>query len=77
LAKTAGLNRWTVSQLENGESITLSSLIQVLRALDSLYVLNTFEFKEEISLLAYAKLKKRQKEHVRNRKTDDKVDLGW
>jgi len=73
----AGLNRWTVSQLENGESITLSSLIQVLRALDSLYVLNTFEFKEEISLLAYAKLKKRQKEHVRNRKTDDKVDLGW
>ena len=79
LAKMAGLNRWTISQLENGESINLSSLIQVLRALDSLYVLNNFDFKEEISPLAYAKLKKQQKQRVRNKhtKTKDKSDLGW
>ena len=79
LAEMAGLNRWTISQIENGESITLSSLIQVLRALDCLYVLNDFEVTEIISPLEYAKLKKSKKERVRNKTTkkDNKDDLGW
>lgn len=80
LAKIAGLNRWTVSQIENGESVTLSSLIQILRALDCFYVLDEFSYSEEISPLAYAKLKKQQnKERVRNKVSDkkDKEDLGW
>lgn len=79
LAEAAGLNRWTVSQIENGESITLMSLIQILRALDSLHVLSEFEVSNEISPLEYAKLKKKQKKRVRN-KTDKKPgqgDLGW
>ena len=79
LAKKAGLNRWTISQIENGESINLSSLIQILRALDSLYVLSEFEYKEVISPLEYAKLKRKQKERVRNRtsQTPKKDELGW
>lgn len=80
LAKMAGLNRWTLSQVENGESITLSSLIQILRALDSLYILEGFNYVEEISPLEYAKLKKQQqKQRVRNRTSNnkDKNDLGW
>jgi transcriptional regulator with XRE-family HTH domain len=80
LAEEAGLNRWTISQIENGESVTLTSLIQLLRALDILYVLNGFEVQNEISPLAYAKLKKKQqKERVRNKaiKKEDKDDLGW
>ncbi|MDD7886298.1 helix-turn-helix domain-containing protein [Flavivirga sp. 57AJ16] len=80
VAKASGLNRWTLSQIENGESITLSSLIQILRALDQLYILEAFSFSEEISPLEYAKLKKKQyKERVRNKTTDkeDKEDLGW
>jgi transcriptional regulator with XRE-family HTH domain len=80
LAAEAGLNRWTLSQIENGVSITLSSLIQLLRALDSLYILEGFSFTEEISPLAYAKLKKqRSKKRVRNKSSDknDKEDLGW
>ena len=79
LAKTSGLNRWTISQIENGESINLSSLIQMLRALDCLYVLSEFEHKEVISPLEYAKLKKKQKTRVRNKskETPDKDDLGW
>jgi DNA-binding XRE family transcriptional regulator len=79
LAKMAGLNRWTISQIENEESITLMSLIQILRALDSLYVLNAFEVSDEISPLEYAKLKKKQKVRVRNKpsKIPDKDDLGW
>jgi len=80
LAEIAGLNRWTVSQIENGESVTLSSLIQILRALDCFYVLEEFSYSEEISPLAYAKLKKQQnKERVRNKVSDkkNKEDLGW
>jgi transcriptional regulator with XRE-family HTH domain len=79
LAEMAGLNRWTLSQIENGESISLSSLIQVLRALDCLYVLDNFEFSEEISPLEYAKLKRKPKQRVRNKnnKTDHKDDIGW
>jgi hypothetical protein len=55
------------------------SLIQILRALDSLYVLNAFEVSDEISPLEYAKLKKKQKVRVRNKpsKIPDKDDLGW
>jgi transcriptional regulator with XRE-family HTH domain len=80
LAEMAGLNRWTLSQIENGESITLSSLIQILRALDCLYVLNDFNFDDEISPLEYAKLKKQQiKERGRNQAAnkEEKDDLGW
>lgn len=80
LAEIAGLNRWTLSQIENGESIRLSSLIQLLRALDCLYILDEFNFSEEISPLEYAKLKKKQnKERVRNKKSNnqDKDNLGW
>ena len=79
LAEDAGLNRWTISQIENGESITLMSLIQILRALDSLYVLDTFEISNEISPLEYAKLKKNQRERVRNKyiKPTKSGDLGW
>ena len=80
LAEMAGLNRWTLSQIENGESITLSSLIQILRALDCLHVLNTFDYTDEISPIAYAKLKLEQsKKRVRNKAQDknDKDDLGW
>ena len=80
LAEMAGINRWTLSQIENGESITLSSLIQIMRALDCLHVLEGFEFSEEISPLAYAKLKKKtSKVRVRNKRSNknDKEDLGW
>jgi transcriptional regulator with XRE-family HTH domain len=80
LAEISGLNRWTIGQIENGESITLSSLIQILRALDCFYVLDEFKYSDEISPLEYAKLKKQQtKERVRNKNNDkqNKTDLGW
>ena len=79
LAEMAGLNRWTISQLEKGESINLSSLIQILRALDILYVLNQFETIDEISPLEYAKLKKKEKQRARDKSKNktNRDDLGW
>ncbi|MBN1116495.1 MAG: helix-turn-helix domain-containing protein [Bacteroidales bacterium] len=79
LAEMAGLNRWTISQIENGESVTLTTLIQVLRALDVLYVLNPFEINNEISPIEYAKLqeKKRQRASSKRKEKDQKEELGW
>jgi transcriptional regulator with XRE-family HTH domain len=79
LSEIAGLNRWTISQIEKGESINLMSLLQILRSLDSLYVLDVFEVSEEISPLEYAKLKKQKKERVRNKTASkpNKENLGW
>ncbi len=79
LAEMAGLNRWTISQLENGESVNLGSLIQILRALDALYVLSQFEVIDEISPLEYAKLKKKEKQRARGKagKKSNEDDLGW
>jgi transcriptional regulator with XRE-family HTH domain len=79
LATASGLNRYTISKIENGESITLSSLIQILRSLQQLHLLENFHFTEQISPLEYAKLKKKQqKERVRNKSNNkEEKDLGW
>lgn len=79
LSESAGLNRWTISQIENGESISLTSLLQILRALDRLAVLDNFGYSDEISPLAYAKLKKQQRQRVRNKPSQepDKEDSEW
>ena len=80
LAEMAGLNRWTISQIEKGESVTLTSLIRILRAMDNLYLLEAFEFSDEISPLEYARLKKQQKKRVRNKTTKippNKDESGW
>ena len=79
LAEIAGLNRWTISKIENGESITLSSLIQVLRALNILYVFNYFEINDEISPIEYAKLQEKKRQRARSKGSDNeqKEDQGW
>ena len=79
VAKEAGINRWTLSQIENGGSITLATLIQILRVLDLLHLLEIFIVKEKISPIEYAKLKEKKKKRVRhkNKGTNLDEDLGW
>lgn len=69
LAEKAGLNRWTLGQIENGESVTLSSLIQILRVLDLLQLLDIFNIEERISPIEYARTqeKKRQRASSKNK----------
>lgn len=66
LAQAAGISRSTLSLLERGEPVTLTTLIQVLRVLDQLQVLNAFDVKETVSPLALAKLQKAKRQRVRN-----------
>jgi transcriptional regulator with XRE-family HTH domain len=79
VAREAGINRWTLSQIENGESITLASLIQILRVLDLMHLLNIFTIEETISPVEYAKLreKKRKRARSKNNQADGKEEPGW
>ncbi|MFN6378779.1 MAG: helix-turn-helix domain-containing protein [Flavobacteriales bacterium] len=81
LATIAGLNRWTISQIEKGQTINLRSLIQVLRALDQLQVLEVFLVKDEIGPIEYAKMMLRNKPKKRVRKSaktnDSEEEIGW
>jgi len=58
LATAAGISRSTLSLLERGETVTLATLIQVLRVLDQLHVLDVFTVHQTISPLVMAKMEK-------------------
>ncbi len=78
LAKEAGVNRSTVSQIENGEAISLVSLIQLLRGLNSLEVLQKFEVKKQLSPVELAKLEHKKRQRARGKGTNStKTDSEW
>ena len=64
LANAAGISRSTLSLLERGETVTVATLIQVLRVLDQLHVLEIFTIQELISPLALAKIEKNKRKRA-------------
>lgn len=64
IAEMAGINRWTLSKIENGDPISLISMVQILRALDLLDTLNVFKTQAQISPLELAKLEKQQRQRA-------------
>lgn len=79
LSADAGISRSTLSLLERGETVTVTTLIQVLRVLDQLAVLNAFEVKETISPLALAKLQKEKRRRAGRKpgKAAHNTDTDW
>jgi transcriptional regulator with XRE-family HTH domain len=79
LALEAGISRSTLSLLERGETVTVPTLLQVLRVLDQLQVLSVFEVSETPSPLALAKLQKEKRQRARGSsiKTDQKDKSDW
>jgi transcriptional regulator with XRE-family HTH domain len=68
LANAAGISRSTLSLLERGGTVTLTTLIQTLRALDQLHVMEVFSVKQTISPLALAKIEKEKRQRARGNK---------
>lgn len=66
LATEAGINRSTITQIEKGEKITLQSLLQVLRVLNLLYIMEAFKIQEQLSPLQLAKLEQNKRRRARN-----------
>jgi len=80
VALAAGISRSTMSLLERGENISISSLIQVLRVLDLLYIMNVFQIETEVSPIEYAKLQKNKRKRAGKKKevgNKIKEDIGW
>ena len=65
VARAAGVNRSTVQKIEKGESVNLLSLIQVLRVLEQLHVLDPFQYQEVISPLKLAEMEHKEVKRVR------------
>ena len=79
VAVSAGISRSTLSLLERGEKVSLTSLIRVLRILDLLHILDAFKVVDELSPIEYAKLQKKTRKRSRKIKEnmDSKEDLEW
>jgi transcriptional regulator with XRE-family HTH domain len=65
LAREAGISRSTLSLFEKGENSGLMVFIQLLRALDLLYLLDEFQEREQFSPLQLARLEHAKRQRVR------------
>jgi transcriptional regulator with XRE-family HTH domain len=66
LAHAAGISRSTLSLLERGETVTLATLIQVLRVLDQLHIMEAFSIPKTISPLILAKMEQEKRQRARS-----------
>lgn len=71
IADIAGLNRITVGQVERGGSFSVLTLIQLLRALNSLEELDAFLPDPGLSPLQLAKMKGKQRRRASGQKRVD------
>lgn len=80
LAISSGVSISSVAAIERGESVSLKTLIPLLRTLNSLYMLSDFLKDYEISPIAYAKQLDSQKTRKRasaTRINNDKSESEW
>ena len=80
LAKDAGISRSTLSLLERGETVTVATLIQVLRVLDKLQTLDGFTVIRQQSPLLLAKAEKKKRQRVvpsRKKEAGIKNNIDW
>lgn len=77
LSDEAGINRSTLSQIENGEAITMISLIQIMRALNILHLFEGFSITQEISPIELAKQDQQKRQRASNSDTDNTKQSNW
>lgn len=77
VAESANISRSTLSLLEKGESVTISTLLQVLRVLNLLYIMDAFKVSREISPIEYAKLQEKKRQRASGNRSNSKQELEW
>lgn len=78
LALEAGISRSTLSELEHGRRSNLLTLVQVLRSLKLIHVLDIFNSQEQFSPLQLAKLEQEKRQRAsKTGKSDDKPLSDW
>ena len=76
-ATAAQISRSTLSLLERGETVTLSTLIRVLRVLGQLSVFSGFAVKQQPSPLALAKLARKERQRASKSTTNTPPETTW
>jgi transcriptional regulator with XRE-family HTH domain len=61
LAEMSGVNRITISRMESGRAATMLTIVQVLRALNKLDILNAFREEPQVSPLHLLKIQEKQR----------------
>ncbi|MEX0890306.1 MAG: helix-turn-helix transcriptional regulator [Balneolaceae bacterium] len=77
LAEEAGISRSTLSLLERGEAVTALTLLQVLRVLDQLQIMDSFRVEETVSPMALARLEKEKRQRARKSGRKDPDESEW
>lgn len=77
LAAESGISRSTLSLLERGETVTLATLIQVLRVLDQLQVMDAFVVHENLSPLKQAGLERKKRKRASSKKIETSNETDW
>jgi transcriptional regulator with XRE-family HTH domain len=77
LAHAAGISRSTLSLLEKGETVTLATLIQVLRVLDQLPVIQAFAVQQTVSPIQLAKLEQKKRKRASGNPSSDTSTSTW
>ncbi len=77
LAHAAGISRSTLSLLEKGETVTLQTLIQVLRTLDQLQVLDVFSVQTLVSPMLLAKMELKKRKRARSKDSNSSTNSTW
>lgn len=77
VAEEAGISRSTLSLIERGETVTILTLIQILRVLDQLQVMDAFRVDEKVSPMALAKLEKEKRKRASRQDQQDQTLSEW
>ena len=78
LAEEAGINRSTLVQFEKGTHANILTFIQLLRALNLLHVLESFEATLQISPMQLAKMQQAKRKRAgKTKKTIKKQKSDW
>lgn len=77
IAHAAGISRSTLSLLERGETVTVATLLQVLRVLDQLHVLDVFSVERSISPMQLVEEERKQRKRARGKNDEAKTKSDW
>nr|WP_321414797.1 helix-turn-helix transcriptional regulator [uncultured Allomuricauda sp.] len=77
VAQNADISRSTLSLLERGETVTVSTLLQVLRTLELLHVMDVFEVRPQISPMHLAKMERERRKHASGKPHKDQQESDW
>ena len=77
LAHTAGISRSTLSLLEKGETVTIATLLQVLRVLDQLHILDVFSVQPIVSPIQLAKIEMKKRKRASSTPSSSSKKSTW